>query len=146
MRHNVYGKKLGRNKNQRTALFRNLVRSLLAAETITTSEAKAKAIRGTVDRLINQAKSPSAKNLIGQFLASRKAEEKLTRQLLPRLQTRRSGYTSLVRLGRRLGDDSPRVQMMLLLDEIKPDSKKTNAPGKEGKSQVKSTPGRKKKG
>ncbi len=119
MRHSVYGRKLGRDKNQRTALFRSLVQSLILSEQITTTEAKAKAIRGTVDRLINQAKSPESRRLISQFLVSKKVSDKLVKDLIPRLQGRNSGYSSIVRLGRRLGDDAMMVRMRLLVREKK---------------------------
>ena len=51
MRHRVYGKHLGRDKDQRTTLFKGLVRSLFIHGTIQTSEAKAKAIKGLVDKV-----------------------------------------------------------------------------------------------
>ena len=56
MRHKVYGKHLGRDKNQRTALFRGLVRSLFLQGSITTTDTKAKAVKGMVDRLITKSK------------------------------------------------------------------------------------------
>lgn len=119
MRHNVYGKKLGRNKNERSGLFKNLVQSLLTFEKIETTEAKAKAIKGLVDKVINQAKTPSTRRLVAQFLVDKKTQEKLIKEVLPRLATRNSGYTSTVRLGRRLGDGAMMVQVRLLLEETK---------------------------
>lgn len=102
MRHNVNGKKLGRDKNERTALFKNLVRSLVLHGSITTTEAKAKAIKGLIDKTINQAKkSPSL----------------LYKEIIPRLRTRSSGYTSVVKLGSRQGDGAMMVKMSLLLEE-----------------------------
>lgn len=118
MRHNVYGRHLGRNKNERTALFRNLVQSLFLEEKIVTSEAKAKAIKGTVDKLINQAKTPINRKQFNQFVTQKKTQEKLVKDLLPKLKGRTSGYTSIVKLGRRLGDNTPMVQVSLLLDEV----------------------------
>lgn len=127
MRHRVYGKHLSRNKNERTGLFRNLVASLVISEKIQTTETKAKAIRGLVDKLITQAKSPTAKRLVSQFLINKPAHEKLINELLPRLQNRNSGYTSTIKLGRRAGDGAMLVQMSLLVEEAKV--------GKESKSQ-----------
>jgi large subunit ribosomal protein L17 len=116
VRHRVYGKKLGRNKNQRTALFRNLVRSLILSGQIETTEAKAKAIKGTVDKIINQAKSPATRNLISQYLVEKAVAEKLVKELVPQLKSRNSGYTSIIKLSKRLGDDATLVKMSLLLE------------------------------
>lgn len=119
MRHKVYGAHLSRDKNQRTALFKNLVRSLIISEGIQTTEAKAKAIKGLVDKTINQAKSPSTRRLLGQFLIDKSAQEKLIKELLPRLKDRNSGYTRLIKIGRRLGDGAMIVKMELILGEEK---------------------------
>lgn len=117
MRHKVYGKHLGRDIGKRKALFKNLVRSLIISETIQTTESKAKAIKGLVDKIINQAKSPNTKKTAAQFLSKKDVEEKLFKNLVPRLMNRMSGYTSIVRVGRRLGDGAMIVQMRLLLKE-----------------------------
>lgn len=133
MRHSVYGKKLGRDKNERTALFKNLVQSLIQASSIETTEAKAKAIKGLVDKIINQAKTPSTQRLVSQFLTQKKTTEKLFKEVLPRLKTRNSGYTSIVKLGRRLGDGAMVVRMSLLLEESKAVTKKEVTGEKEEK-------------
>lgn len=117
MRHSVYGKHLGRDKNQRNALFKNLVRSLFLWEKIETTEVKAKSIRGLVDKLVNSAKNPNTKRLVAQFLIDKKVSEKLIKDLAPRLKERNSGYTSITKLGRRLGDGAMVVEMRLLTDE-----------------------------
>lgn len=117
MRHSVYGKKLSRDKNQRTALFKSLVQSLILSETIQTTESKAKAIKGLVDKIINQAKSPSTRRLVNQFLIAKPTQDKLVKELLPRLKDRQSGYTSVVRLGPRQGDGAMMVKMSLLVSE-----------------------------
>lgn len=114
MRHNVYGKHLSRDKNERTALFKSLVRSLILSEKIQTTEAKAKAIKGLVDKIINQAKTPSTKKLVAQFITDKKASEKLIKELAPTFSNRNSGYTTVVKLGRRLGDGAMMVQMSLV--------------------------------
>lgn len=108
MRHKIYGK----------ALFSNLIRALILSETIETTEAKAKAIKGLVDKIINQAKSPNTRRLLGQFLTDKLVTEKLVKEIVPRLKGRRFGYTSLVRMGKRLGDNAMMVRMSLLLEEL----------------------------
>lgn len=106
MRHRVYGKHLGRNKNQRQALFTSLVHSLFLHGTIHTSLAKAKAISGLVDKIINTAK---------------KYPKESTLEFIPKLGTRTSGYTSITKLGTRLGDQTMMVKMSLIgAEEIKP--------------------------
>lgn len=121
MRHRVYGKILGRNKNERTALFKNLVQALIQSEKIETTEAKAKAIKSLVDKLISQAKSANTKRLVSQFLVKKEIQEKLFKNIVPRLKNRTSGFTSIVRVGKRLGDGAMMVQMRLLVEgEAKP--------------------------
>lgn len=117
MRHRVYGKHLGRDRNERTSLFKNLVRSLILHEAIETTESKAKAIKGLVDKLINQAKTPTSKRFVAQFLSSKAVSGKLISQILPALSNRTSGYTSVVRIGRRQGDGSMIVKMSLLIEK-----------------------------
>ncbi len=124
MRHSVYGKKLSRNKNQRTALFKSLVQSLIISGSIQTTETKAKSIKGLVDKIINQAKSPNTQRLVSQFLIQKKVQDKLFNEVVPALSSRNSGYTSVVKMGRRLGDGAPIVKMSLLLEETKSKSPK----------------------
>lgn len=144
MRHRVYGKHLSRNKNQRTALFKSLVRALFINEKIQTTETKAKAIKGLVDKIITQAKSPTTRRLVSQFLIDKAVEEKLLNVLLPKLESRNSGYTSVVKLGPRLGDGATMVAMSLLTEEKVVASKKAEvveevkeAPKKESKPKAK---------
>jgi len=125
VRHSVYGKKLSRDKNQRTALFKALVQSLLLSEKIQTTQAKAQAVKGLVDKIITQAKNPNTRRLVTQFLTNKKVSDKLFNEIVPSLQSRQSGYTSIVKLGFRKGDGAMIVQMRLLLDEAKPEEPKT---------------------
>ncbi|MBI2017479.1 50S ribosomal protein L17 [Candidatus Daviesbacteria bacterium] len=121
MRHRVYGKKLGLHKDQRDVLFKSLVYHLFSYGTIQTSETKAKAIKGLVDKIINLAKSKNSRRLVQSYFNNKLLEERLTKELLPKLQSRRSGYTSLVRLGKRLGDNSMMVRMSLIgVGELRP--------------------------
>lgn len=117
MRHRVYGKHLGRTKNERTSLFRNLIGSLLLHGSIQTTQAKAKAIKPAVDKIINQAKYENTKRLVGQFLTQKKVQEKLFQEVVPNLSTRNSGYTSMVKVGPRMGDNAMMVRISLLVSE-----------------------------
>lgn len=113
MRHRVYGKHLGRNRNQRKALFKGLVRSLILHESITTTEAKAKAVKGLIDKLVVKGKggSASAKQFVQGFLPDAAVSQKLLEEVAPRFLKRTSGFTSLVKLGRRLGDGAMMVKV-----------------------------------
>lgn len=126
MRHRAYGKHLGRNKNERQALFKGLVHSLFSHGTIETSESKAKAIKGLVDKIINSVKKDS-------FPSDKDLKEKI-KEILPKLGNKTSGYTSTIRIGTRLGDQTTMVKMSLIgAEEIKPLKKKL----KESKPKVK---------
>ena len=113
MKHSVYGRKLNRDKNQRTALFRSLVRSLILQESIQTTQAKAKAIKGLVDKLVTKSKdqSTSSQQLVRSFLISSELVGKLVNEITPRFSDRSSGFTSTVRVGSRLGDGAMMVKM-----------------------------------
>ena len=131
MRHRVYGKHLGRNKNQRTALFKGLVRSLILEEAIITSEAKAKAVRGLFDRLVVRSKegSTAGRNVLLASLPQKDVLKKLTEEIAPRYKNRTSGFTNLVRMGTRPGDGTMMVKLSLVEEETpvkaeKPEDKK----------------------
>ena len=122
MRHRVYGKHLGRNKDERRALFKGLVRSLLSYGTIQTSEAKAKAIKGLVDKIITSAKSNSKSgSLVQSFVVDKNLRERLIKEIVPKLGSRTSGFTRIVRMGTQLGDQTTIVKMSLIgAEELKP--------------------------
>lgn len=132
MRHKVYGKKLGRNIDERGVLFKSLVHNLFSYGTIETTEAKAKSVKGLIDKIINLAKSErsssSSKNsqrMIQSYFNNRSLEDRLVKDLLPKMQSRTSGYTSLIRVGRRSGDNTMVVRMSLIgSEELKPVEKK----------------------
>ena len=116
MRHRVRGKKLGRNTGQRKALFKNLINSLILRGEIKTTETKAKAIRGLIDKLITRGKVGTlhARRLIAAFLANKRAVNKLVDELSPRFKARSGGFTRIVRLGRRRGDNAMMVKLELV--------------------------------
>ena len=132
MRHRVYGKKLSRNKNERTALFKSLVQELVLHGTITTTESKAKAIKGLVDKIINLAKSErssssskNTKRLLQAYFSNKLLQERLVSEIAPKLNNRVSGYTSTVRMGVREGDRTTLVKMSIIGSEnLKPLEKK----------------------
>lgn len=114
MRHRVYGRHLGRDKDERTRLFKTLLQALFTHGTIETSQGKGKAIKGLVDRVINLAKNRNSRRLLHSFVNSKDLEERLIKEIVPKLGNRTSGYTSLVRLGTRVGDRTMMVRMSLI--------------------------------
>lgn len=121
MRHRVYGKHLGRDKDQRHHLFKGLLKSLFTDGTIQTSEAKAKAIRGLVDKIVNLAKDKTSHHLLPSYMVNKDLQERLVKEIAPKLGGRTSGYTSFVRLGTRLGDQTMMVKMSLIgVEQSKP--------------------------
>lgn len=121
MRHRIYGYKLGRNKDQRDNLFKGLLNSLITYGTIQTSNAKAKAIKGLVDRVINLAKRKDGQSQLQSFVTDENLRERLIKEIVPKLTNRNSGYTSLMKIGTRLGDQTLMVKMSLIgSEELKP--------------------------
>lgn len=117
MRHRIYGRHFGRDKNQRTGLFKSLVSSLFTHGTIETSESKAKAIKGLIDKIINLSKDKNTQHLLQSFFTNISLKDRLIKEVAPKLSDRQSGYTSLVRLGARRGDRTMMVRMSLIGSE-----------------------------
>ena len=116
MPHQVYGRHLGRNRAQRRALFRGLVTALLQHERITTTEAKAKAVRADAEKLITLAKRGTVhdRRLASRTLLDKKVTAKLFETLASRYQARAGGYTRILKLGPRQGDAAPMVILELV--------------------------------
>ncbi len=124
MKKHVFGRKLKRDINERKALFKGLMSSLVLHEKIETTEAKAKSIKGEIDKLVTNAKKDGilARKLLSDKL-SPEALEKMIEDIAPRFNKRQGGYTKMVRLGKRFGDDATIV--MLEWVEQKPVLEKT---------------------
>ena len=116
MRHKLAGRKLGRPTAHRWALYRNQVTALLAYEKITTTEAKAKEVRILAEKVITLGKDGSlaSRRRALAFITDKKMVEKLFNEIAPDYADRGGGYTRLVKLGPRLGDNAPMVQIELV--------------------------------
>ncbi len=123
MRHQVAGYKLGRNKDQRIGLRKNLIMQLFEHERIQTTRAKAMAIRGDAERLITLARNSSGATEMGKVNARRQAAaqlgnaaavRKLFDDIAPRYANRNGGYTRMLRLTPRLGDAAEMVLLELV--------------------------------
>ncbi len=108
----MFGRQFKRDINERKALFKGLMSSLVMYEKIQTTEQKAKAIRAKTDKLVTAAKKGGlhANSLLQPYLTS-VAVKKLMTEITPRFANRHGGYTRIVRLGRRFNDDATMVQM-----------------------------------
>jgi large subunit ribosomal protein L17 len=117
MRHRSSTKHLGRNPAERKSLFKGLLKSLFEAGAIETTEAKAKAVKGIADKLIHRAQegTVSTRRSLQRFFGTRNTVNLLVDQVAPALKGRDSGYTRIVRLGKRRGDDSMMVKMELVV-------------------------------
>jgi large subunit ribosomal protein L17 len=112
MKKNVFGRKFKRDKNERKALFKSLMSAFVLNERIQTSEAKAKAIRPEMEKLVTKAKKGgNAAKLVIEKSLTKDAYEKLIKEVAPRFDKRQGGYTRLIKLGERFGDNSPVVVM-----------------------------------
>ena len=109
MRHRHTGRQLNRNSSHRKAMFKNMSVSLIDHELIRTTVAKAKELRGKVERLITLAKVDSVANRRLAFarLRDRDAVTKLFTEIGPRYASRPGGYTRVLKCGFRTGDKAP---------------------------------------
>lgn len=107
MKKKVFGRRFKRDRNERKALFRSLITSLVVKGKIETTEEKAKAVKGDVDKMITLAKK--GQRGLSEYIFPN-AMEKLT-EVLPAFSSRNSGYTRLVRKGKRLSDNATMVVM-----------------------------------
>jgi large subunit ribosomal protein L17 len=111
MKHRVAGRTLGRERNQRKALIKTLLGSLVMHERITTTEAKAKEIKNFIDQVVNKAKEAhgnaerkvSLLRQLNQDLPAM-AAKKILGEFVERFEVRKSGYVRVVKLEPRKTD------------------------------------------
>ena len=113
MRHKIKGRRFKRRKGPRKALIRSLVCSLIKYEKIKTTKEKAKEIRPIIEKLITKAKKNnfSQNRQIRASLDNKEAYKHLTRDLFKRYTDRQGGYTRIIKIGKRLGDQAEIVQI-----------------------------------
>jgi large subunit ribosomal protein L17 len=123
MRHQIAGYRLGRSTGARLALRRNLIKQFFTHERITTTRAKAAAIRGDAERLITIARNSAqgsdvdklnARRLVISKLGDNKILNRLFNEIAPRYATRPGGYTRVLKLGPRMGDSAEMVILELV--------------------------------
>ncbi|NLF78834.1 MAG: 50S ribosomal protein L17 [Chloroflexi bacterium] len=124
MRHKVAGKRLGRSTDQRKMLRRNLINQLFQHERITTTDAKARAVRAEAEKMITMAKralahedkqrAVHARRVIFARLRSKTSVAKVFDDLAPRYEQRPGGYTRVYKVGFRQGDAAKMVLLELV--------------------------------
>ena len=121
MRHGLTGRQLSRNSTHRWAMLRNMAASLLRHETIKTTVPKAKELRRYVEPLITLGKTDSEANRRRAFSRLRDEEvvTKLFDELGPRFKARPGGYTRILHMATRAGDNAD-MALMALVDRAAP--------------------------
>ena len=134
MRHRKDGFKLGRLTQHRWALFRNLLVALFRHERITTTEAKAKAVRGLAEHMVTLAKRETlhARRQVLAMVPDSDVVGTLFDTIAARFSDRNGGYTRIIKLGPRPGDNAPMV-LLELVD--RPDDGKERKGGDEAKKE-----------
>ena len=133
MRHNKAVNHLGRKSGHRKALLANMACSLIMKKRITTTEAKAKALKEYVEPLITKSKDDSthSRRVVFSYLKDKYATAELFRTVAPKVADRPGGYTRILHLGFRQGDAASVVMMELVdfneaaLASAKKEAKKT---------------------
>lgn len=131
MRHRNGLRKLNRTSSHRQAMLRNMCNSLIKHEAIKTTLPKAKELRSVVEPLITLGKEPTLANRRLAFDRTRDREvvSKLFNDLGPRFKARPGGYTRILKMGFRVGDNAP-MAFVELLD--RPEPAPETAPAEQG--------------
>ena len=147
MRHRISGRKLGVTTKHRKAMFRNMATDLLRHGRINTTDTRAKEIRRVVEKLITLGKNGSlhARRKALGYVRDRDVVEKLFSELAERYMQRPGGYTRIVKLGYRRGDNAPVSLVELVTEEFKAKKKKRKKSASKPKPQAETEKSSKKK-
>jgi large subunit ribosomal protein L17 len=121
MQHQRTNRKLGMKTAHRVSVLRNMATSLVMHERVRTTDTRAKEIRRVVERMITLGKKGdlNARRKAAEFIRGNEAVSKLFEDIAPRYKTRAGGYTRIVRIGHRHGDNAPLVVIELVEGEAK---------------------------
>ena len=149
MGHRDKTAKLGRTKPHREAMLSNMAMSLLTHRIIRTTDAKAKALKPVIDRIISTAKKNdlSAMRQVAKRVKDKKIFKKLFDEIVPQFEGRNSGFSRILKLGVRRGDGAPMSIVELLIEAPKAADKKDEKGKKSKKADAasKSKPAKAKK-
>jgi len=109
MRHRKAGRKLGRTTSHRIAMLRNMVTSLLKEEKIVTTDTRAKELRCIAEKMITLGKRGDlhARRQAGSFIRDPQVTKKLFEEISVRYGEKAGGYTRIMKIGNRHGDNAP---------------------------------------
>ncbi len=126
MRHNKTGRRLGRKPDHRQHMMRNMVTSFFEYEKLTTTVTRAKELRKLVDKMISLGKRGDlhARRQALQVIRDPKVVGKLFEMIAPRYQERPGGYTRIIKLENRQGDNAPMSIIELVEEEFTPRTRK----------------------
>ncbi len=150
MRHGVHGYKLGRLTQHRWSLFRSLLTALFRHERITTTEAKAKAVKGLADHIVTLAKRENlhARRQVLSLIPDTDVVHRIFDTIAARYSDRHGGYTRILHAGVRRGDAAEMV-LLELVDRVEPTKetrgKKAEKKEKPPQTEAKAGGGKKKK-
>jgi len=141
MRHKLGYKKLNRTSEHRKALIKNMLNSLIKYEQITTTLPKAKVLKPQADKIITLGKKDSLQNtrILVSKLQDIKSTNKVKKTLAKRYESRKGGYTRIIKAGFRYGDKAPMAVIEFVDRDIeakKVDRKKKEISKKEESKQV----------
>jgi large subunit ribosomal protein L17 len=107
------GRRFGGDAAHQKAMMGNLVASLIAAEGLVTTEAKAKALRPIAEKMITKAKKGGVdhQRQVVAFIRDKDMAHKLFTEIAPRYEERNGGYTRILKLGPRHGDNAPMARI-----------------------------------
>lgn len=110
------GNRLGSGPAHQKAMLGNLVASLIAAEYVVTTEARAKALRPVAEKMITKARKGGVHNQrqVVAFIRDKDMASKLFSEIGPRYSERNGGYTRILKLGPRHGDNAPMARIELV--------------------------------
>jgi large subunit ribosomal protein L17 len=110
------GRRFGGSASHQKAMLANLVASLIAAEGLVTTEAKAKALRPIAERVITKAKKGGVhrQRQVVSLIGDKEMAHKLFAEIAPRYEDRPGGYTRILKLGPRHGDNAPMARIELV--------------------------------
>lgn len=129
MRHRRIGRKLGVTTKHRKAMFRNMVTDLFRFDKIQTTDTKAKELRRIAEKLITLAKDGSLhkRRQAAAYVRDKEVLKKLFDVIAAKFKDRPGGYTRIIKLGFRKGDNTPISVIELVEEEFKADKKKKKA-------------------
>ena len=142
-RHANAGRKLSRNTSHRKALLDNLVRAVILNESIRTTTPKAKETRKLVERVITKARqnTVASRRIVHKTVRDQAALAKLFESIGPRFAQRPGGYTRIVHVANRVGDNAPMAILELVEKGEKAEPEKKPEPEKKAKAKDTAEPG-----